>query len=580
MQDTDIPMTDTAVSRRFVPQHLDASDWLQLEPLYAELRDREIDSLESLHRWLSDFSELSSVVSEQATRRRIAHACHTDDPDIERAYMHFVEQIVPRIRPMLFQLQKRFLEAPQAQRLEGERFEVLQREWQAEVDLFREANIPLQTQVTKLVSEYDKLAGAMTVEFRGEQYTLQQMARFLEEPDRSVRQQAWTITVERRLQDCESIESIFDDLFELRKRIAAHADKPDYRAYVWQEYGRFDYTPEACHDYADAVEQLVVPLIRELDEQRRSALDLEALRPWDLAVDVHGRDPLRPFEPERPQGLVEGVRATLECLCPSLAEEFAQLKIPDHLDLESRPGKRAGGFQAALEESGEPFIFMNAAGVHRDVETLLHEAGHAFHFRWAHANEPLAFLRHAPMEFCEVASMALELMAGDYLDVFYPVEEELARARRTLLTGAVRVLPWIATIDQFQHWLYTNPDHTPEQRRVRWEQIYSRFEGGVVDWSEYEQARSHLWHRQLHLFHRPFYYIEYGIAQLGALQMWKRFREDSEGALRDYRAALALGGGRPLPDLFQAAGLTLDFSHDTIEPVVEMVRQELAKLPE
>lgn len=573
-------MTDTAVSRRYVPAEFDVGDWPQLEPLLNELHQRPLDSLEAVHRWLADFSELTAVVSEQHARRRIAHACHTDDADIERAYLHLVEQIVPKLRPMQFALQKKFLEAPQAGRLEGQRFELLRRQWQADVELFREPNVPLQTEVTKLVSEYDKLAGAMIVEFNGEQYTLQQMARFLEEPDRATRQQAWTLTAERRLQDRDQLDSLFDELLDRRRRIAANADKADYRDYIWQSYHRFDYGPGQCDAFAEAIEQSVVPLLRQLDAERRDSLGVEALRPWDLAVDVKGRPPLRPFEPERPQGLIEGVRATLECVWPPLGAEFAHLKMPDHLDLESRPGKRAGGFQAALQESGEPFIFMNAAGVHRDVETLLHEAGHAFHFRWSHANEPLVFLRHAPMEFCEVASMALELMAGDHLDVFYPDDEQLARARRELLTGAVRVLAWIATIDQFQHWLYTHPGHSPAERRAAWESTLDRFDTGQVDWRGCEEARGHLWHRQLHLFHAPFYYIEYGIAQLGALQLWKRFREDRETALHDYHAALSLGGTRSLPELFEAAGLRFDFSRETVEPVIEMAREELDKLPE
>ncbi len=337
-------MSDVATARQFVPEDVNPGDWSQLEPLYQALREREIDSLDSLYRWLGDFSELSAVVSEEGARRRIAQACHTDDAEIEQAFLHFIEQIVPKLRPIQFELQKKLLDTPVAGELDSPRFQVLLREWRAEVELFRAENVPLQTEATKAVSEYDKLAGAMIVEFRGEQYTLQQLARFLEEPDREMRQEAWTASAERRLQDRDAIEAIFSRLFDIRSRIAHNADKANYRDYIWQSYGRFDYTPDDCHAFADAVEQVVVPVVRELDEQRRNALGVEALRPWDLSVDVKGRAPLRPFAADRPETLVEGVRATLNALNPPLADEFAELEMGAIWILSRGEASGAGGF--------------------------------------------------------------------------------------------------------------------------------------------------------------------------------------------------------------------------------------------
>jgi oligoendopeptidase F len=569
----------TAIENRFVPTDLDPGDWAQLEPLYQDLLDRALESAEALRQWLVDYSELSAVISEHGARLNINHACHTDDEAVEKAYLSFVETIPPKIKPCEFQLKQKFLECPHRSELEENKFELLAREWQAEVDLYREANIPLQTDQTRKISAYDKIAGAMTVDFRGETYTLQQLGRFLEDTDRSTREEAWTLSQQRRLQDRESIDDIFDELMSLRKQIAANADCATYRDYVWQDKCRFDYSPDDCHAFAEAVAKHVVPVVEQLDRERRETLGVDTLRPWDLAVDAKGRSPLAPFDRDDVESLVSRTRAVYDRIDPTLGEQFARLQFGRNLDLASRKGKRGGGFQAAMLKRGEPFIFMNAAGLQRDVETLLHEGGHAFHFLWASENEPLVFLRGAPMEFNEVASMSMELIAADALDPFYPDETEHNRAKRSLIEHTVRVLPWVATIDQFQHWLYTHPDHTRQERTEAWLSIHSQFASSEVDWSGYEQAQANLWQKQLHLFHAPFYYIEYGIAQLGALQMWQRYQADPEAALRDYRQALSLGGTRPLPALFEAAGLTFDFSETTIQPAMEAVQNELARLP-
>jgi oligoendopeptidase F len=568
-----------AIENRFVPADVDPGDWSQLRPLFDELLNRPLDSEEALQQWLADYSELSAVVSEHGAKLRINHACYTEDEEIEKAFFAFVDAIPPKVKPYEFALQKRFLESPYRDQLLDQKYELLRREWQAEVDLYREENIPLETEVTKKVSEYDKITGAMTVEFRGETYTLQQIGRFLEDNDRQTRQEAWTLAQNRRLENCEPIDGVFDELFDLRKQIARNADCETYRDYIWREKCRFDYTPDDCHAFAEAVARYVVPVIEQLDRERHEQLDVERLRPWDLAVDSKGRPPLRPFESEDVETLVAKTKEVYDRVDPSLGEQFARLQFGRNLDLQSRKGKRGGGFQAALLKSGEPFIFMNAAGLQRDVETLLHEGGHAFHFLWASEHEPLVFLRGAPMEFNEVASMSMELIAADALDTFYPDSEQHNRAKRGLLEGALRVLPWIATIDQYQHWLYTHPNHNRAERTEEWLSILSRFSSSEVDWTGYEQAQAKLWQKQLHLFHAPFYYIEYGIAQLGALQLWQRYNDQPRQALADYQQALALGGTRSLPKLFEAAGLSFDFSEATVRPAVEAVQQQLEALP-
>ncbi|MEM6393574.1 MAG: M3 family oligoendopeptidase [Planctomycetota bacterium] len=567
------------LSRTFVPTELDCADWAQLEPLYQSLLDRELPDAAAVEAWLADYSELSCVVSEFGSRRNIEHACHTDDEAIETAYLHWVENISPKLKPIGNQLQRKYLEAPGLSGLDEQRYGILTREWKASAELFREANVPLQTRVTKLNSEYDKTIGAMLVEYDGKTQTLQQLARYQEETDRAVRQETYELSSNRRLEDRDTIDKQFQQMFELREQMAKNADCSDYVEYSWKSWQRFDYTPADCAAFADAIEAVVLPRVAELDEQRRSALGVETLRPWDKSVDIEGRGPLRPFPADDVKRMVEGGAEIFRRVDPSLADDFATLQFGRNLDLDSRKGKRAGGFQSSLSEIKEPFIFMNAAGLQRDVDTLLHEGGHAFHYMWASRAEPLMFLQHAPIEFCEVASMSMELMGCDHYGVFYDTEEEAARAKRKQLEGIVRILPWIATIDQFQHWLYSTPGHGIEDRTAGWLEVCTRFQSPVIDYSGYEEALAASWHAQLHLFHIPFYYVEYGIAQLGALQLWLKYKQDPAAALRDYRAGLTLGGTQPLPQLFEGAGIKFDFSRETLEPLIDAVMDELDALP-
>jgi len=571
-------MTQT-IERHFVPQDFDPSDFANIEPLGRELRERPIESAAALELWLLNASELTAAIREHASRLRIDYSCHTDDEQREKAYLAFVENVAPKLKPMFFALQRKYIDSPGRAELERQpKYRQLAREWQAEVEIYRDANVPLQTEITKLNSEYDKLCGAMTVEFEGRTLTLQQMARYLEEPDRDLRRRAFETTTTRRLEDRAKIDELLDAMIERRQRIAANAEFDDFRAYTWKNYCRFDYTPDDCHAFADAVEQVCVPILRQSHDQRAEAIGLDRLRPWDTAVDPKGRPALRPFNPERIETFFRKTMEIFQRVDPRLATQFGRLEFGRNLDLNSRKGKQPGGYQSSLEETCEPFIFMNAAGLQRDVETLLHEGGHAFHFLAAAEHEPLVFLRHAPIEFCEVASMSMELLAMDHLEVFYD-SADADRARRRMLEDVAKILPWIATIDQFQHWLYTHPDHTRDQRTQRWIEIFERFSSDRIDWTGCEDARAARWQAQMHLFHAPFYYIEYGIAQLGALQVWQNYQRDPKAALAALLDAFALGGTRPLPELFETAGIRFDFSRDTIEPLMHAIRERLEQLP-
>ena len=561
-----------------MPADLDPSDAGQIEPLYRTLLARPVESTAELERWLADYSELSAVVGEYRARRYIDKSCHTDDPAIQQRYMHFVERVAPVLQPLNFEMQRKFLASPAVASLDGRRFGPMVRRWRADVDLFRPANVPLQTENAKVSAEFDRLNGAITVEFDGREQTPQQMAKYGEVPDRTLREQAWVAVANRRLLNRDANDDLFERAVALRHQMAVNAGLADYRAYAWRQKHRFDYTPADCLAFADAIEAVCVPAVREMDARRRSQLGVAALRPWDQSVDPEGRPPLTPFREGDTDAFVSQTQAVVGRVSPELAEQFESLRRNGNLDLDSRKGKQPGGYQSSLSEVGQPFIFMNAAGLHRDVEVLLHEAGHAVHYLAASRAEPLTFLQHAPLEFCEVASMGMELLGAEHFDVLYPDAADVARARRALLEGIVRFLPWMATIDTFQHWLYTHPGHARDERTAEWLRLIGRF-GRDVDWTGHEASRASAWQQQVHLFNSPFYYVEYGIAQLGALQVWLKAKENPRRALANYRAALALGGTRPLPELFAAAGVRFNFGERTLRPLVAAVREEMDALP-
>jgi oligoendopeptidase F len=549
------------------------SDWSQIEPYFDQLRERDIREVGNLNQWLLDCSELMACIDEVGTDREVLYTCQTDDPERERAHLDFVEHIAPRCKPRWHELNLKYVQSPAAPLLPQPRFFVFDRSVRNTVELYREENVPLQVDEAKLQQQFQKISGAMTVQFEGKEQTLQQLAVYSERTDRTIRQAAWEAGARRRLQDREPLEDIFDQLFKLRHQMALNAGMRDFRDYIFKAKERFDYTPDDCLAFHDAIERAVVPVMRDMLTRRQRQLGIDRLRPWDLAVDVKGRPPLKPFETSAE--LCDRCSALFQRVDPELGTQFEEMRRQGFLDLDSRKGKAPGGYQATYYESRHPFIFMNAVGLQRDVRTLIHEGGHAFH-AYACRSDPIIHYRSAPIEFAEVASMGMEMLAYDLLDAFYR-GEELQRAQQSQLEGIIMFFPWMATIDAFQHWMYTHPDHSRSARRDEWLSLHERF-GGIEDYTGYEEALAYGWQRQLHLFSVPFYYVEYGIAQLGALQVWRNARQNRRHAIEAYRAGLALGGSQPLPELFTAAGTKFDFSIDTLGPLMEMVQRELQKL--
>lgn len=558
--------------RNFVPKDFTLTDWQSLEPFLKNLLERNIDKKEDLEKWLKDQSELEALVNEDACWRQIKMTCDTENKSLEEAFTFFCMEIQPKIQPYSDALNRKLVDHPLMKELDAEKYFTYLRSIRKSIELFREENIPLQAELSVMQQQYGVISGKMTVTVNGEEYTLQQAAKFLESHDRSLREEVYRKISERRLQDKEQLNALYNSLIEKRNKEALNAGFLNYRDYRFKELGRFDYTAAECYTFHEAVKQHVLPLINIIYQKKKEKLGVDTLRPWDIDAEPEDIKPLHPFKTSD-----ELIKKSIDCftrLRPFFGDCLKKMKELKHLDLESRKGKAPGGYNCPLAESGAPFIFMNAAGQMHDVTTMLHEGGHAVHSFLAHPLELNGFKEY-PMEIAEVASMSMELMSMDEWEIFFSDKNDLQRAKEHQLERVITIFPWIAIIDKFQHWIYENPSHTHEQRTDKWNKILQEFGDDVIDYSGLEEYRSNLWQKQLHLFEVPFYYIEYGIAQLGAIGMWMQFKNNRQLAIDNYCNALALGGTKTLPQLFETAGLQFDFSPERIKVLMDFVRKQM-----
>lgn len=561
--------------RHYLPADFVVKDWQSLQPHFAELLERPIENRQQLEAWLKDLSELEAVVNEDACWRQIRMTCDTEDKSLEEAFNYFMLEIQPQLQPYADKLNRKLVESPFATELDQAKYFTFLRNVRKNIDLFREANIPLQAALNVDAQKFGSIAGKMTVEVNGKEFTLQQAARFLEDPDRSLRESVYRKIANRRLQDKEELNQLYSDLLQKRHQVAVNAGFANYRDYRFLELGRFDYTKEDCFQFHDAVKLHVMPLVDQLYAAKRKKLGVDKLRPWDVEAEPEGIQPLRPFKDG--EELLQKTIACFNRLKPFFADCLRKMKEMGHLDLESRKGKAPGGYNCPLAESGAPFIFMNAAGQLDDVTTMVHEGGHAIHSFLTHSLELHGFKEY-PTEIAEVASMSMELFSMHYWDEFFNSPEELTRAKEQQLERVITIFPWIATIDKFQHWVYENPTHTLEERAESWVRIQDEFTSKEIDITGLEDIRRYTWQRQLHLFEVPFYYIEYGIAQLGAIGLWQQYKNDKVQAITNYISALSMGGMQKLPELFERAGLKFDFSPAYISGLMKFVKEEMEKI--
>ena len=559
--------------RHYLPQGINF-EWDDLSRAYAELSAREVRDEAGLEKWLLDQSELDSFVYEQRTVRYIRSTLQTDNPESTGAYRQYLDQLEPKIKMANFGLLKKYASAPGRAGLPKGAYGQDEKRRLSALRIFREANVELEREDSNLSQSYLKALGAMTVTFRGQERTLQQMSKFYEETDRGVREEAWRLADGRALRDRAALDGIYDQMVRVRDQIARNSGFANFRDYVFVKRDRFDYSPQDCERFHQGVEEFMVPLSREIDRRRSEELGVELLRPWDLRVDPAGRRPLAPFQDG--SSLVSGAREVLSRVDPELGGYFARMADLGLLDLESRKGKAPGGYQEELTEARLPFIFMNAAQRDTDVRTLHHEAGHSFH-TFLMRKQGLPYFNanaNLPLEFAEVASISMEIISGDhYGGVFYGAEDA-RRSNFEEAAGNVKLFAWVATVDAFQHWVYTHPYHTQEERESAWVRTFNRF-CGLESYEGIEESRACRWHRQLHFFEAPFYYIEYGIALTGALGIWSRYREDRDDAIAAYKSALSLGASRSVPELFDAAGLRWGFGPPELRVLAHGLREEI-----
>lgn len=563
------------MKRSFVSKDLKITNWTNVENYYKDLLEREVNSKNALLIWMQNRSELESILAEEMAWRYIKMNCNTEDEKLSESFNFFVTEIEPKISEQSNLLDKKYLGIPYHEELTSIDYQIITRHIKNDIELFRKENIPIFAELQKEEQEFGRINGAMIVMYQGKEYTLQQASNFLKDLNRETRKDVYELMNNRRQQDKDKLNDMLSSLIQKRHQVALNAGFKNYRGYKHKDLGRFDYTVEDCFKFHKAIKENVTPILSLIQKNRKKQLKLDKLRPFDLDVDAESKPPLKPFE--KAEELIDNTIKLFTKIRPKFGEYLSIMKKNGYLDLDSRKGKAPGGFNYPLYESDIPFIFMNASGNLRDVETMVHEGGHAIH-SFLTKDLPLVYNKQFPSEVAELASMSMELISMDFWDEFFTSKDELRRAKKSQLEGVIQVLPWVAIIDKFQHWLYENPNHSIEERTKNWLKIFDEFSSEITDWSNYENFKEIVWQKQLHIFEVPFYYIEYGMAQLGAIALWRNYKVNPEEALNHYENALKLGYTKTLPEIYETAGIKFNFSISYINELMEFVKNELEKL--
>ena len=562
--------------RYFLPNDFVLTSWEDIEPYFTDLINKEINSTSELLHWLKNRSELDAFLEENLAWRYIHMTIDTRNEELSQLYQYFITEIQPKFAPLDDQLNRKLLESEFLSEIEkDEAYFIYIRSVKTATALFREENIILESEISEKSQLFGSISGAQTIEYEGEQITMQKASSFLREPNEKLRKEVFEKIVERRKKDSDQLDLLYTELIEKRHQVALNAGFENYRDYKFQSLGRFDYTKEDCFKFHESIEKCILPIVRNIQKNKLNVLGKSAFKPWDTAVDPEGKAPLKPFT--NGDELLAGTQRIFSKIDPYFRSCLDSLKKMNHLDLESKTGKAPGGYNYPLYESGAPFIFMNAVGTHRDVITMIHEGGHAIHSFISNDLE-LSSFKNLPSEVAELASMSMELLSMKHWDEFYPNSTDQKRAQKEHLEDILGILPWIAQIDAFQHWVYENPFHSIEDRREAWRKLSIRFGTGLTDWSGFEEVVETTWQRQMHLFEVPFYYIEYGIAQLGALGIWKNSQLNYDKAIVDYKNALQLGYSKSIPKIYETAGIKFDFSLENMSSLADFVSEKLKEI--
>jgi len=561
-------------ARQFLPEDLAITDFGVLTPYFQELLERQITNLAEFDRWLLDRSELDAVLEEDLAWRYIRMSINTADTDLRAAYTAFVTQIQPELAPLEDQLNQKLAGLPFLKERNDSAHQIYFRSVRTALDLYREENIAIEAALNEEAQQYGAISAAQTIEHNGETLTMQQAALLLKEQDETLRKSIFDKMAEVRRKDRASLDALYTSLIEKRQQLAVNAGFANYRDYKFVAMGRFDYTKADCFAFHEAIKTHIVPLVKDIQAQRLQKLNKVQFKPWDLDVDPEGKPALKPFKDG--SKMLQGTIAMFERIDPYFGNCLRVMDELGHLDLDSKTGKAPGGYNYPLYEIGVPFIFMNAVGTQRDLETMVHEGGHAIH-SFLSRDLPLTAFKNLPSEVAELASMSMELLSMPQWSEFYNPTDHV-RAMREQIEGTLKVLPWIAQIDAFQQWIYENPTHSLSERAAHWQQLATDFGTGLTDWAGYEDLVESAWQRQLHLFEVPFYYIEYGIAQLGALGVWKNSLENYPSAIENYKKALALGYTEPMTKIYETAGVPFDFSSERLQTLASFIQNELKKM--
>lgn len=560
--------------RSYFPENIDICKWENVEVELKKLEVEETNSAEGLIKFLEKFTELSNILNEEQAWRYINMTRFADKPEYEKKFNEFYAGVISKVKPYKFKFNKKFYDSPFRKELDEKKYGHLNRIISNDIELFREENIPLKVKEQELANKYGSIFSKLTVNYKGDEKTLSQLSIYLKDKDRKVREEVWYLRLEKMMEKREEFNQLFDEMKELRIRQAKNAGFANYRDFMHQQKGRFSYTPSDLEHFHCAVEKEVLPFLEELTEERKQKLEIDSVRPWDTSVDLDGKT-LKPFE--KTEDFIGKGIDILHTIKPEFGKRLQMMKNTEFLDLENRKGKAPGGYNYPLVETGAPFIFMNAVGLQRDVVTLLHEAGHAMH-TFSMKDIRIEAYRSTPSEVAELASMAMEFISMDLWDKYYDDKNDLLKAKKEQLKGSLEFLPWCMIIDAFQQWIYTKPDHTPEERENYFVGLMKRFSTGV-DWKGLEKFKKIMWLFQLHIFEVPFYYIEYGISQLGALAVYRNYKKfGKEKALEKYEDFLKAGYTIPVNELYEKVGIKFDFSIEYVKELVDFVKEELGNL--
>ena len=561
--------------RHFLPQQLIIDSWNKIEPFFKDLKERSISSIRELEKWLQDKSELESIVSEEYGWRYIKMTCDTTNQQLTDSFNFFVSEIEPHIAPYHNALNIKLVESPYLKELDQEKYRIYIRGVKKALEIYREKNIPLLTKISTDSQKYGTISAAMTIEWKDEEITLQKAASLMKDTDRAVREELYLKIQNKYEVDKNVLNDLYSELIGLRDQVALNAGFKNYRDYMFEELGRFDYTVNDCYNFHTSIEKEILPIVDSINQKRKTLLKLDPLKPWDIEVDVEGKPALKPCK-----NGAELIDKSIECFYkvrPQYGDYLKEMKLMGHLDLDSRIGKAPGGYNFPLYETGVPFIFMNSVGTHRDMVTMVHEGGHAIHSFVTNDLDIVDF-KSTPSEVAELASMSMELISMEHWDVFFKNEDDLKRAKKEQLEKSLKTLLWIGAVDKFQHWVYENPKHTITQRMDSWKKTIDQFSSKVIDWTGLEDVKARGWQNQLHIFEVPFYYIEYGMAQLGAIAVWRNYKRDPEKALDAYEAALRLGYTKSIPEIYKTAGIEFNFSQPYVKELATFVKSELEKI--